>query len=161
MFEDLTQKLESVFQTLRGYSKLTEKNIADSMKEIRRALLEADVNYKVVKKFVESVQEQSVGQEVLRSVTPGQMIVKIVHAELVKLLGETTTQIKVAGIPPTIVMLSGLQGSGKTTFAGKIAQFLRKKGRHPMLVAADIYRPAGIRFAESGFTQAHSDVHTM
>jgi signal recognition particle subunit SRP54 len=144
MLEDLTQKLESVFQTLRGYGKLTEKNIADSMKEIRRALLEADVNYKVVKKFVESVQEQSVGQEVLRSVTPGQMIVKIVHAELVKLLGETTTQIKVAGIPPTIVMLSGLQGSGKTTFAGKIAQFFRKKGRHPMLVAADIYRPAAI-----------------
>ncbi len=144
MLEDLTQKLESVFQNLRGYGKLTEKNIADSMKEIRRALLEADVNYKVVKKFVESVQEQSVGQEVLRSVTPGQMIVKIVHSELVALLGETTTQIKVAGIPPTIVMLSGLQGSGKTTFAGKLAQFFRKKGRHPMLVAADIYRPAAI-----------------
>jgi signal recognition particle subunit SRP54 len=114
------------------------------MKEIRRALLEADVNYKIVKNFVAAVQEKSVGQEVLRSVTPGQMIVKIVHSELVKLLGESTTQIKTAGIPPTIVMLAGLQGSGKTTLAGKLGLFFRKKGRHPMLVAADIYRPAAV-----------------
>jgi signal recognition particle subunit SRP54 len=144
MLDDLTQKLESVFKKLRGYGKLTEKNIADSMKEIRRALLEADVNYKIVKDFVANVQEQAVGQDVLRSVTPGQMIVKIVHAEMIKLLGETSAQIKTAGIPPTIVMLSGLQGSGKTTFAGKMAAFFRKKGRHPMLVAADVYRPAAI-----------------
>lgn len=144
MLDDLTQKLESVFKKLRGYGKLTEKNIADSMKEIRRALLEADVNYKIVKDFVANVQEQAVGQDVLRSVTPGQMIVKIVHAEMIKLLGETSAQIKTAGIPPTIVMLSGLQGSGKTTFAGKLATFFRKKGRHPMMVAADVYRPAAI-----------------
>ena len=144
MLDDLTQRLESVFQKLRGYGKLTEKNISDSMKEIRRALLEADVNYKIVKDFVAAVQEKSVGQEVLRSVTPGQMIVKIVHSELVKLLGESTTQIKTAGIPPTIVMLAGLQGSGKTTLAGKLGLFFRKKGRHPMLVAADIYRPAAV-----------------
>ncbi|TFG96651.1 MAG: signal recognition particle protein, partial [Calditrichales bacterium] len=142
MLEDLSQKLESVFQKLRGYGKLTEQNISDSMKEIRRALLEADVNYKVVKNFVASVQEQAIGEEVLRSVTPGQMIVKIVHTELIKLLGETTTQVKTAGIPPTIIMLSGLQGSGKTTFAGKLANYFRKKGRHPMLAAADVYRPA-------------------
>jgi signal recognition particle subunit SRP54 len=114
------------------------------MKEIRRALLEADVNYKVVKDFVSSVQDKAIGQDVLRSVTPGQMIVKIVHSELIDLLGETSTQIKIAGIPPTIVMLAGLQGCGKTTFAGKLAQFFRKKGRHPMLVAADVYRPAAI-----------------
>lgn len=144
MLEDLTQKLETVFQKLRGYGKLSEKNVADSMKEIRRALLEADVNYKVVKDFVTSVQEKALGQDVLRSVTPGQMIVKIVHSELIDLLGETSTQIKIAGIPPTIVMLAGLQGGGKTTFAGKLAQFFRKKGRHPMLVAADVYRPAAI-----------------
>ena len=144
MLEDLTQKLETVFQKLRGYGKLSEKNVADSMKEIRRALLEADVNYKVVKDFVSSVQEKAIGQDVLRSVTPGQMIVKIVHSELIDLLGETSTQIKIAGIPPTIVMLTGLQGGGKTTFAGKLAQFFRKKGRHPMLVAADVYRPAAI-----------------
>ncbi|MCK4754238.1 MAG: signal recognition particle protein [Calditrichia bacterium] len=144
MLEDLTQKLETVFQKLRGYGTLTEKNVADSMKEIHRALLEADVNYKVVKDFVSSVQEKAIGQDVLRSVTPGQMIVKIVHSELIDLLGETSTQIKIAGIPPTIVMLAGLQGGGKTTFAGKLAQFFRKKGRHPMLVAADVYRPAAI-----------------
>ena len=144
MLEDLSQKLESVFQKLRGYGKLTENNVADSMKEIRRALLEADVNYKVVKDFVSSVQEKAIGQDVLRSVTPGQMIVKIVHSELIDLLGETSTQIKTAGIPPTIVMLAGLQGSGKTTFAGKLGQFFRKKGKHPMLVAADVYRPAAI-----------------
>jgi signal recognition particle subunit SRP54 len=144
MLDDLTHKLESVFKKLRGYGKLTEQNISDSMKEIRRALLEADVNYKIVKNFVASVQEQAVGQDVLRSVTPGQMIVKIVHAELIKLLGETSAQIKTAGIPPTIVMLSGLQGSGKTTFAGKLATYFKSKGRHPMLVAADVYRPAAI-----------------
>ena len=144
MLEDLSQKLETVFHKLRGYGQLSEKNVADSMKEIRRALLEADVNYKVVKEFVASVQEKAIGQDVLKSVTPGQMIVKIVHTELIDLLGETSTQIKIAGIPPTIVMLAGLQGSGKTTFAGKLAQFFRKKGKHPMLVAADVYRPAAI-----------------
>jgi len=144
MLDDLTQKLEGVFKKLKGQGKLSPKNIADSMKEIRRALLEADVNYKVVKEFINAVQDRAVGQEVLRSVTPGQMIVKIVHDELVKLLGETSTQIKTAGIPPTIVMLTGLQGCGKTTFAGKLAAYFRKKGQHPMLVAADVYRPAAI-----------------
>jgi signal recognition particle subunit SRP54 len=144
MLDDLTQKLEQVFKNLRGYGKLSEKNIADAMKEIRRALLEADVNYKVVKSFIAAVEERAVGQEVLRSITPGQMVVKIVHEELIRLLGETNVQLKTAGMPPTIIMLTGLQGSGKTTFAGKLANFLRKKGRHPMLVAADIYRPAAI-----------------
>ncbi len=144
MLEDLTQKLDGIFKKLRGHGKLSPQNIADSMKEIRRALLEADVNYKVVKNFISAVQERAVGQEVLRSVTPGQMIVKIVYAELVKLLGETSTQIKMAGIPPTIIMLAGLQGCGKTTFAGKLAAYFKKKGNHPMLVAADVYRPAAI-----------------
>jgi len=144
MLEDLTQRLESAFQKLRGYGKLTEKNIEDSLKEVRRALLEADVNYKVVKDFISSVKDQAVGEEVLRSVTPGQMIVKIVHDQLVSLLGHNTSQLKTAGIPPTIFMLSGLQGSGKTTFAAKLANHLRKGGRKPMLVAADVYRPAAI-----------------
>ena len=144
MLEDLTQKLESTFRKLRGYGKLNEKNVSDSLKEIRRALLEADVNYKVVKDFIATVQEKAVGEEVLRSVTPGQMIVKIVHDELVRLLGNTTAQLKTAGIPPTIIMLCGLQGSGKTTFAAKLANHLRKSGRKPMLVAADVYRPAAI-----------------
>ena len=145
MLEDLTQKLESAFQKLRGYGKLNEKNIAESLKEIRRALLEADVNYKVVKDFVAAVQEKAVGEDVLRSVTPGQMIVKIVHDELVGLLGSSTMQMKTAGIPPTIIMLAGLQGSGKTTFAAKLANFLSKRGRKPMLVAADVYRPAAVQ----------------
>ncbi len=144
MLEDLTQKLESAFKKLRGYGKLTETNVEESLKEIRRALLEADVNYKVAKDFVASVREQALGSEVLRSVTPGQMIVKIVHDEMVRLLGNSVMQIKTAGIPPTILMLSGLQGSGKTTFAGKLASFLKKSGRKPMLVAADVYRPAAI-----------------
>ncbi len=144
MLEDLSQKLDGIFKKLRGHGRLSPKNIADSMKEIRRALLEADVNYKVVKTFITSVQERAVGQEVLQSVTPGQMIVKIVHDELVKLLGETSAQIKTAGIPPSIVMLAGLQGCGKTTFAGKLADYFSKKGKHPMLVAADVYRPAAI-----------------
>ncbi len=142
MFEDLTQKLESALKNLKGQGKLTEKNISDGLKEIRRALLEADVNYKVVKQFIEDVRQKAVGETVLRSVTPGQQIVKIVHDELIRLMGESRMDIKMAGIPPTIVMLVGLQGSGKTTFAGKLANFLRKKGRHPMLVAADVYRPA-------------------
>ncbi len=145
MLEDLTQKLESAFQKLRGYGKLNEKNIAESLKEIRRALLEADVNYKVVKDFVAAVQEKAVGEDVLRSVTPGQMIVKIVHDELVGLLGSSTMQMKTAGIPPTIIMLAGLQGSGKTTFAAKLANFLSKRGRKPMLVVADVYRPAAVQ----------------
>ncbi len=144
MLEDLTQKLENAFKKLRGYGKLTEENIADSLKEIRRALLEADVNYKVVKDFIAAVQEKAVGEQVLRSVTPGQMIVKIVHDEMVRLLGISTMDIKTAGIPPTILMLCGLQGSGKTTFAGKLAAYLKKRGRKPMLVAADVYRPAAI-----------------
>ncbi len=145
MLEELTSKLESTFRRLRGYGKLTEKNIDDSLKEIRRALLEADVNYKVVKDFVASVKEKAIGEEVLRSVTPGQMIVKIVHDEMVRLLGGTTATIRNAGIPPTIIMLTGLQGSGKTTFAAKLARYLQKKNRKPMLVAADVYRPAAIQ----------------
>jgi signal recognition particle subunit SRP54 len=145
MFEDLTTKLETTLKKIRGQGKLTEKNIADSLKEIRRTLLEADVNYKVAKEFIQGVQEKAVGEEVVRSVTPGQLIVKIVHDELVKLMGQSQADIRMAGIPPTIIMLSGLQGSGKTTFAAKLAQFLRKKGRSPLLVAADIYRPAAIK----------------
>lgn len=142
MLEDLSSKLEAILKKVRGQGKLSEKNIADSLKEIRRALLEADVNYRVVKQFINDVQEKALGEAVLRSVTPGQQIVKIVHDELVRLMGESNTTLKFAGIPPTVIMLCGLQGSGKTTFAGKLGNHLRKKGRHPMLVAADVYRPA-------------------
>ena len=145
MFEDLTAKLESTLKKLRGQGKLTDENIADSLKEIRRSLLEADVNYRIAKDFIERIKQKAVGEEVIRSVTPGQQIVKIVHDELVELMGKSQSDLKLAGIPPAVIMLCGLQGSGKTTFAAKLAQYLRKKGRQPMLVAADIYRPAAIQ----------------
>jgi len=142
MLEDLTTKLETALQRIRGQGKITEKNISESLKEVRRALLEADVNYRVVKNFIDEIQKRALGEEVIRSVTPGQQIVKIVHEQLIDLMGESHTEIKISGIPPTVVMITGLQGSGKTTFTGKLSVFLRKKGHKPMLVAADVYRPA-------------------
>jgi signal recognition particle subunit SRP54 len=145
MFEDLTAKLETTLKRLKGQGKLTEENISDSLKEIRRSLLEADVNYKVVKEFIRRIQEKAVGEEVIRSVTPGQQIVKIVNDQLVQLMGRAQSDLKLDGIPPSIIMLCGLQGSGKTTLAAKLATFVRKKGRHPLLVAADIYRPAAVQ----------------
>ncbi|MBI3189384.1 MAG: signal recognition particle protein [Ignavibacteriales bacterium] len=144
MFEDLSQKLETVFKKLRGQGKITESNITESLREVRRALLDADVNYKVVKQFIDDVQLRAVGQEVLQSITPGQLIVKIIFDEMVKLLGTSATQITFATMPPTVIMVAGLQGSGKTTFSAKLANFLKSKGRFPILVAADVYRPAAI-----------------
>lgn len=144
MFDTLTEKLESVFKKLRGYGKITESNIFDSMREVRRALLDADVNYKVVKQFVEDVQKRAMGQEVIESLNPGQLIIKIIHDELIKLLGESRQDIKFSTLPPTVIMVAGLQGSGKTTFCAKLANHLKSKGRYPMLTAADIYRPAAV-----------------
>jgi signal recognition particle subunit SRP54 len=144
MFENLTQKLESVFKKMRGYGKITESNIAESLREVRRVLLDADVNYKVVKQFIEDVQKRAVGQEVINSLNPGQLIIKIIYDELIKLLGETRQEIKFAPMPPTVIMVAGLQGSGKTTFCSKLALHLKGKGRFPMLTAADVYRPAAI-----------------
>ena len=144
MFENLTEKLEKVFKDLRGYGKLTPKNIEDALREVRLALLEADVNYKVVKEFIATISERAVGQEVLDSLTPGQQVIKIVHQELVELLGGQTEQIKLDGKQPVIIMLAGLQGSGKTTPAAKLAKLLKSKGRRPYLVPADVYRPAAI-----------------
>ena len=144
MFEDLSQKLESVFKKLRGQGKITESNIEESLREVRRVLLDADVNYKVVKQFIDDVQRRAVGQEVLNSITPGQLIVKIIYDELVKLMGETKTDLNFSQMPPTVIMVAGLQGSGKTTFSAKLARYLKTKGRYPILVAADVYRPAAI-----------------
>ena len=144
MFEDLTTKLEGIFKKLRGRGKLTESNIKDALKEVRRALLEADVNYKVVKDFISQVEGKAMGQEVLRSITPGQQVIKVVHEELIDLLGKTRTEVSFSQKPPTIFMLVGLQGSGKTTACGKLARYYRKKGRFPLLVAADVYRPAAV-----------------
>jgi signal recognition particle subunit SRP54 len=144
MFESLSQKLESVFKKLRGEGKITEANVAESLREIRRVLLDADVNYKVAKQFIEDVQKRAVGQEVLNSITPGQLIIKIIYDEMVKLLGESKAEIQSSQTPPTVVLIAGLQGSGKTTFSAKLARFLRSKGNNPLLVAADIHRPAAI-----------------
>ena len=145
MFQDLTEKLETVLRKLKGHGKLTEKNISESMREIRRVLLEADVNYKVARQFIAGVEQKALGQEVLKSITPGQQVVKIIYDELTFLMGEKADQIQFSNVPPSVIMLVGLQGSGKTTLAGKIGQYLRKKGRNPLLVAADIYRPAAIQ----------------
>ena len=144
MFEKLQERLESTFKKLRGYGKLTEENIKDTLREVRVALLEADVNYKVAKDFLEKVKEKAMGEDVVASITPGQQFIKVVYDELVALLGSTNKPLDVAGSPPVAVMLIGLQGSGKTTTCGKLALHLRKKGRRPLLVPTDIYRPAAI-----------------
>jgi len=144
MFEKLQERLEATFKKIRGYGKVTEDNIKDSLREVRIALLEADVNYKVAKDFLEKIKEKAIGEGVLTSITPGQLFVKIVHDELCSLLGQVNKPLDVSGSPPVSIMLIGLQGSGKTTTAGKLALQLRKKGRKPLLVPSDVYRPAAI-----------------
>jgi signal recognition particle subunit SRP54 len=144
MFENLTDKLQKVFRDLRGYGKLTPENINEALREVRLALLEADVNYKVVREFIDAITKRAVGQDVLESLTPGQQVIKIVHQELVELLGGQTETLKLDGRQPVVIMLAGLQGSGKTTTAAKLAKSLKSKGRRPYLVPADVYRPAAI-----------------
>jgi len=143
LFQDLSYKLGRIFKELRGHGKVREGNIRDAMREVRRALLEADVNYKVVKGFVDRVGERALGKKVLDSLTPDQQIIKIVHEELVRILGGTPERFELSGSPAG-VMIIGIQGSGKTSFSAKLAVHLRKQGRKPLLVAADIYRPAAI-----------------
>jgi signal recognition particle subunit SRP54 len=144
MFESLSDKLESAFKKLRGHGRLTEGNIEEGLKDVRMALLEADVHYRVVKGFIEEVRSRSLGQEVMGSLTPGQQVVKIVYEKLTELMGSRHEGLALGGPPPAAVMLVGLQGSGKTTTAGKLAIQLRKSGRRPFLVPADVYRPAAI-----------------
>jgi len=144
MFDNLSDRLNLVFKKLKGHGKLTEKNIEDGLKEVRMALLEADVHYKVVKTFLANIKTRALGREVLGSLTPGQQVIKIVNEELTELMGSRFQDLDLSGPQPVSVMLVGLQGSGKTTTAGKLAQFLRKNGRNPYLVPADVYRPAAI-----------------
>ncbi|MBU0517847.1 signal recognition particle protein [bacterium] len=144
MFDQLTERFESFFKKIRGHGKLSEDNIRDSMREVRRILLEADVNFKVVKDFIGRVQEKALGQEVIKSITPGQQVIKIIHDELIVLLGEGQSRLDLSGLPPIPLMIVGLQGSGKTTFCAKLALHLRRKGKFPLLAAADVYRPAAI-----------------
>lgn len=145
IFEGLAEKLQGTFKKLKGKGKLTEKDVAEAMREVRLALLEADVNFKVVKDFVNKVKERSIGSEVLESLTPGQQIIKIVNEELTDLMGKANSKINFASRPPTIIMLVGLQGAGKTTTTGKLAGMLKKQGKRPLLIAGDIYRPAAIK----------------
>ena len=144
MFENLTDRLERSFKMLKGEGKITEINVAETLKDVRRALLDADVNYKVAKSFTDTVKQKALGMNVLTAVKPGQLMVKIVHDELAKLMGGEATELKLDG-KPSIVLMSGLQGSGKTTFSGKLANMLKQKQhKHPLLVACDVYRPAAI-----------------
>jgi len=144
LLDDLTNKFESVLKKIRGQGKITETNIEESLREIRRVLFDADVNYKVVSKFISDVKERSLGQNVLTSITPGQLIVKIINDELITLMGSEKSDIKFSERIPSVIMLVGLQGSGKTTFSAKLAKLLKSKGRNPVLAACDIYRPAAI-----------------
>ena len=144
MFESLSEKLDGVFKRLKGHGTLTEKNISDGLREVRMALLEADVHFKVVKQFVADIKERALGQEVMTSLTPGQQVIKIVNDELTRLMGGAHESLDLSGTHPVPIMMVGLQGSGKTTTTGKLAVMLRKKGRKPYLVPADVYRPAAI-----------------
>jgi len=144
MFESLTEKLESIFKKLRGRGLLKEEDVEAALKEVRLALLEADVNFKVVKDFIQKVKDKAIGKEVLESLTPGQQVIKIVNDELCALLGGASSRIQLSPNPPTVIMMVGLHGSGKTTTSAKLARFFRKEGRRPMLVAADLQRPAAI-----------------
>ena len=145
MFENLSDRLERSFKILKGEGKITEINVAETMKDVRRALLDADVNYKVAKEFTNKVKEKALGMNVLTAVKPGQLMVKLVHDELAELMGGEEAPLKLEG-HPAIILMSGLQGSGITTFSGKLANMLKtKKGKKPLLVACDVYRPAAIQ----------------
>ena len=144
-FEGLSSRLQEVTRKLRGKARITESDLKEMLREVKLALLEADVNYKIVKEFNSRIQEKALGQDVLKSLTPGQQVIKIVKDELVDLLGGTESKVNFSPNPPTVIMLIGLQGSGKTTTAGKLANLLRKQGKKPLLVACDVYRPAAIK----------------
>src|SRR5687768_14238944 len=143
MFDSLSLKLEKAFQSLKGQGRITEVNVATTIKEIRKALIDADVNYKVAKEVTDEIKQKALGQDVLTAVSPGQLLVKITNDELTALMGGQSEDIKVEG-NPAIILIAGLQGSGKTTFSGKLANYLKKQGRSVMLTACDIYRPAAI-----------------
>ena len=145
IFEGLADRLQETFKKLRGHGRLTEDDVNEAMREVRMALLEADVNFKVVKSFVKKVKERAIGQDVLETLTPAQVVIKIVNEELTELMGGTQSRINISSMPPTIIMMVGLQGAGKTTSAGKLGLSLKKQGKRPLLVAADIYRPAAVK----------------
>jgi len=161
MLDDLSNKLETALKKIRGQGKLTEKNISDTLREIRRVLLDADVNYKVAKDFIEAVTQKALGTEVINSITPGQLITKIIYDELTVLLGSVNSELKINGSGPTVILMVGLQGSGKTTFSGKLAKYLKSKGRKVLLVAADVYRPAAIDQLKTLGAQLNTPVFSL
>ena len=142
MFENLQEKLQRAFKTLRGQAKLTEENIDEALREIRMALLEADVNFKVVKQLIDQIKAKAIGQEVMTALSPGEQVIKILRDELIEILGKDTARVKFASQPPTVILMAGLQGSGKTTTSGKLAHWLKQGGHRPLLVSVDVYRPA-------------------
>src|SRR5207302_6879659 len=142
MFENLSDKLQRAFKNLRGQGIINEENIGEALKEIRLAMLEADVNFKVVKQLIDHIREKALGQEVMTALSPTEQVIKIMRDELIAILGKDTAKLKFASQPPTIVLMAGLQGSGKTTTSGKLAAWLKKGGHRPMLVSVDVYRPA-------------------
>ncbi len=144
-FEGLSSRLQAITKKIKGEARITESNMKEMLREVKLALLEADVNYKIVKEFIANVQEKALGQDVLKSLKPGEQVVKIVRDEMVELLGGTDSKVNISPNPPTVIMLVGLQGSGKTTTAGKLANYFRKEGKKPLLVACDVYRPAAIK----------------
>lgn len=159
MFESLQERLEGAFKTLKGEGKITELNVAATVKEIRRALVDADVNYKIAKEFTDTVKEKALGEKVLNAISPSQLMVKVVKDELVHLMGDTATELNAKG-SPAVILIAGLQGSGKTTFSGKLANYLKKrKNLSPILVAADVYRPAAMEQLRILGEQIGVDVH--
>lgn len=161
LFEGLSDKLQETIKKMRGKGRVNEKDVKEMTREIRLALLEADVNIKVVKEFINKINERAVGQDVLESLTPGQQIIKIVHEELIELLGKTTSKVTFSPKPPTVYMMVGLQGAGKTTTSGKLANTLRKQGKNPLLVACDVYRPAAVKQLEVVGSQLNVPVFSM
>ena len=158
-FEGLGEKLQETFRKLKGKGKLTEKDIKEAMREVKLALLEADVNYKVVKQFISSVSSKCVGAEVLESLTPGQHVIKIVNEELTNLMGGSESKLNYSSSGLTVIMLVGLQGSGKTTSSAKLAVKLKKEGKNPLLVACDVYRPAAVKQLQTLGAQINTDVY--
>lgn len=161
MFESLSEKLESALKTAAGQGRINELNIAETMREIRRALLDADVNYQVARDFTDRVKEQALGEKVLTAVAPGQQLVKVVYDELIELLGGEHEELNKAQNPPTVILVAGLQGSGKTTFCGKLARLLKRQGRAPLLAAADVYRPAAVDQLKKLATEINVPVYSL
>ncbi len=161
MFENLSDKLQGIVKKLKGQTRITEKELNEMLREVKLALLEADVNYKVVKEFISKIKDKALGEDVMKSLTPGQQVIKIVRDELTELLGTSESKLNISSNPPTIIMLVGLQGSGKTTLCGKLSNYLRKQGKKPLMVACDVYRPAAITQLETLGKSLNIDVYSQ